>query len=109
MAGVILRDALCRGDRVVADKIDAAEFTKALGTVLRTLRKVRGHKIISVYRATGFSETSITNWECGKQLPSLPKLLSLATYYNVQLSTIITNTEKTVYMIRKGKPDDRDD
>lgn len=45
----------------MAYKVDADnEFAKALGVVLRTLRKVRGHKVIVVHKVTGFSETSIT-------------------------------------------------
>jgi len=93
----------------MAIQIDTAEFAKALGVVLRTLRKVRGHKIIGVYGATGFSETSITSWEQGRLLPSLSKLVVLATFYNVQLSTIIANAEKTMYFMQKGKTDDRDE
>lgn len=109
MAGIILWNRLCSGVGTVAVQIDTDEFAKALGTVLRTLRKVRGHKIIGVYGATGFSETSITNWEQGKFLPSLSKLVVLATFYNVQLSTIITNAEKTMYFMQRGKTNDRDE
>lgn len=109
MVCIVLWNRLCSGVGVMAVQIDSTEFAKALGTVLRTLRKVRGHKIIGVYGATGFSETSITNWEQGKLLPSLSKLVVLATFYNVQLSTIITNAEKTMYFMQRGKTDDRDE
>ena len=109
MAGIILWNRLRCGVGTMAIQIDTAEFTKALGVVLRTLRKVRGHKIIGVYGATGFSETSITSWEQGRLLPSLSKLVVLATFYNVQLSTIIANAEKTMYFMQKGKTDDRDE
>jgi len=109
MACIILWNSLCSGVGDMVDKIELDEFAKSLGVVLRTLRKVRGRKAITVYGATGLSETSISNWERGIQMPSLPKLMKLAEFYNVQLSTIITNTEKTVYLTRKGNQDDRDD
>lgn len=109
MVRIILWNSLCSGVGDMVDKIELDEFTKALGVVLRTLRKVRGRKVITVYGATGLSETSISNWERGIQMPSLPKLMKLAEFYNVQLSTIILNAEKTVYLTRKGNQNDRDE
>lgn len=95
----------------MAYKVDEDnEFAKALGVVLRTLRKVRGHKVIVVHKVLGFSETSITAWEIGRYMPSLQNLRMLAQFYRVPMSTIITNTEKTIYMMQKGKKnDDRDE
>lgn len=93
----------------MAIQVDNTEFAKALGVVLRTLRKVRGHKIIGVYGATGISETIISRWEQGRLLPSLSKLVVLASFYNVRLSTIMANAEKTMYFMQKGKTDDRDE
>lgn len=82
-------------------------FAKALGVVLRTLRKVRGHKVIVVHKCTGFSETSVTAWESGKNMPSLQNLRALAAFYKTPLSVIISNTEKTIWMMEK--PNERDD
>jgi len=94
----------------MAYKVDADdEFAKALGVVLRTLRKVRGHKVIVVHKVTGFSETSITSWEIGRHMPSIQNLRALAEFYNVRLSTIMANAEKTMYFMQKGKTDDRDE
>jgi len=94
----------------MAYKVDADdEFAKALGVVLRTLRKVRGHKVIVVHKGTGFSETSITSWEIGRRMPSIQNLRALAEFYNVRLSTIMANAEKTMYFMQKGKTDDRDE
>ena len=94
----------------MAYKVDADdEFAKALGVVLRTLRKVRGHKVIVVHKVTGFSETSITSWEIGRRMPSIQNLRALAEFYNVRLSTIMANAEKTMYFMQKGKTDDRDE
>ena len=74
-------------------------FAKALGLTLRTLRRLRGHKIIVVHGATGFSETSISSWETGKNMPSLQNLRALAGFYKVRLSTVIENTEKAVMIM----------
>ncbi len=94
----------------MAYKVDADnEFAKALGVVLRTLRKVRGHKVIVVHKVTGFSETSITSWEIGRYMPSIQNLRALAEFYRVPMSTIITNTERTVYLMEKGNKSDRDE
>jgi transcriptional regulator with XRE-family HTH domain len=94
----------------MAYKVDADnEFAKALGVVLRTLRKVRGHKVIVVHKVTGVSETSITSWEIGRYMPSIQNLRALAEFYRVPMSTIITNTERTIYMMEKGNKSDRDE
>jgi transcriptional regulator with XRE-family HTH domain len=94
----------------MAYKVDADnEFAKALGVVLRTLRKVRGHKVIVVHKVTGFSETSIASWEIGRYMPSIQNLRALAEFYRVPMSTIITNAEKTIYLMEKGNKSDRDE
>lgn len=94
----------------MAYKVDADnEFAKALGVVLRTLRKVRGHKVIVVCSSLGLSDNSVVAWENGKYMPSLQKLRMLAKFYRVPMSTIITNTEKTIYMMEKGNKSDRDE
>ena len=76
-----------------------AVFAKALGITLRTIRRLRGHKVIVVHKATNFSETSISSWEIGRNMPSLQNLRALAKFYNVRLSTIIDNTEKAIALI----------
>jgi transcriptional regulator with XRE-family HTH domain len=87
-----------------------AQFAKALGLTLRTLRRIRGHKVIVVHKATGFSETSVSSWETGKNMPSLQNLRALAAFYKVSLSTIIANTEKAMAIMESDKKnDDRDE
>ncbi len=80
-----------------------AEFAKALGVTLRTVRRLRGHKVIVVHKVTGFSETSISAWEMGKNMPSLQNLRALAEFYNVRLSTIMDNTEKAMALMKAEK------
>lgn len=85
-------------------------FAKALGVTLRTTRRLRGFKVISVHKELGFSENSITSWEHGKHLPTLAKLYALSRLYRVRLSTIMDNTEKAMVLMEKGKTnEDRED
>ena len=83
--------------------VNNKEFKKALGIVLKTVRKLRGHKVIVVHKSTGISETSITSWETGRHGPSIDNLNILARFYNIQLSTIIMNTEKTLIKLQQEK------
>ncbi len=81
-------------------------YAKALGTTLRTLRKLRGYKINAVVEKTGFSSVSITAWENGKYFPTICKLRALTTLYRVQLSTVIVNAEKVMLMHKKVSDED---
>jgi transcriptional regulator with XRE-family HTH domain len=65
--------------------------------------------VIVVHKVTGFSETSIASWEIGRYMPSIQNLRALAEFYRVPMSTIITNAEKTIYLMEKGNKSDRDE
>ena len=87
--------------------MEADPYAKALGATLRTVRKMRGFTGAAVTKATGISEVSLSAWECGKYYPTIRKLRTLTALYRVQLSTVITNTERTLYLIQtKGENHD---
>jgi transcriptional regulator with XRE-family HTH domain len=79
-----------------------ADLAKALGATLRTLRKLRGHKIKGVHKATGLAENSIAAWEQGKHMPSMQNLRALADFYRIRLSALLANTETAMALISKG-------
>ena len=81
-------------------------FAKALGITLKTIRRLRGFKVITVHSELGFSETSVTSWELGRHMPTLDKLYALSKLYRVRISTIMENAEATMIKMEKGKTDD---
>lgn len=81
-------------------------FPKALGITLKTIRKLRGFKVITVTHQLGFSGTSITSWETGRHMPTLDKLCALSKLYRVRMSTIMENAETTMIKMEKGKTED---
>jgi len=83
-------------------------FAKALGVTLKTIRRLRGFKVITVHSELGFSETSVTSWEMGRYMPTLEKLYALSALYRVRMSTIMENAEATMIKMEKEKTDGRD-
>lgn len=81
-------------------------FPKALGITLKTIRKLRGFKVVTVHHQLGFSETSITSWELGRYMPTIEKLYALSKLYRVRMSTIMENAETTMIKMERGKTED---
>lgn len=85
-----------------------ADLAKALGATLRALRKLRGHKIVSVHAATGLAENSLIAWEIGRHMPSMQNLRVLAELYNVPLFVILKNAETALMQIAAPKRETED-
>ncbi|WP_179395143.1 helix-turn-helix domain-containing protein [Lacticaseibacillus absianus] len=61
-----------------------------LGAQLREIRTRTGKTIATVAADSGISPASLSNWETNKQVPTLSSLRRLATYYEVDLNSLVS-------------------
>lgn len=67
---------------------------KVIGERLQNIRKEKGLTQRFVAEDMGLSKPIMSQYESGQRLPSVPKLIQLAQYYNVSLDYLCGRTEE---------------
>lgn len=60
-----------------------------LSEKLYALRIAKSLRLTDVHKATGISAASLSAYEKGKYLPSLPQLILLADFYEISLDALL--------------------
>jgi len=60
-----------------------------LKSKLKEARENNGYMLKDVQEGTGVHFTKVSNYERGRQYPSLPNLVKLADFYNVSLDELL--------------------
>lgn len=74
-------------DPDLVEALDVME--KTLPRRLRDLRESIGHTTREVARDTGMTQATISAYETGKFVPTLPRIVVLAAYYGVTVDYLI--------------------
>lgn len=70
------------------------EFFRTLGRILQRVRRERKVKSFTIQMELNVSETTISNWETGKNAISLQHLRDLSRVLGVEASTLLSMAEK---------------
>lgn len=69
------------------------ELQKNLGAVLRTMRRARKIKLVSVEAETGIPQSTYRSWEMGTRLPSLHNLSTLCRHFEIPIWKVMQMAE----------------
>ena len=62
--------------------------------IFEHLLQIHGVTAYKVSKATGVTQTSLSNWKSGRNTPSIHTLQKIADYFNVSLEYLTTGKEK---------------
>ena len=76
---------------------------KKIGSLLRELRKEKGLTQEQLAEHFGVSNTPVSRWENGSNMPDLSLLVEIADYYDVEIREILDGERKSENMMKEEK------
>lgn len=71
------------------------ELAAAIANNIRHYRTSIGHSYATVAKATGVSVSSVVQWEQGKALPNIPRMILMARLFGVTVSDLLGEGGRT--------------
>lgn len=86
------------------DKLERSDILANLSRSLRIARAERNIDMKDVAKVCGVTIQSVSNWENGKNTPSLTKLCALSNFYGVSVGQLLGKTEVTMGEVDASSP-----
>lgn len=79
----------CRNDAIFDSQIDESEIGQAFGLALKAARKVKDVSLIKLSEAVDIPNPSISRYENGLVVPTIPQAVKLTAYFGLNIELFI--------------------